>query len=270
MGAALTVGLFGGIFALVAAEKLAVDIWSIGPLAAFHDWVHAVDLGLSGFDFLAILMTLGFGIVGLSSVARGLPAFIRAASLWSRDPVPVGDLHLHEGAVEVEGVAEPMDEFDTLRSHYSGTECLAYRYEEKERRNRMSRRDRWRTTEQGSRRRPFRVTGDNGTVVVEPDGATLTCGRDIVNNSGRTIRTEWRLEPGESVYVSGTKLDGTDGSGPGGARTYIGDGGGSFTVSDADERWTILRFLAKGVVLSVTGLVLLGVAVFFASTFVPG
>lgn len=115
--------------------------------------------------------------------------------------------------------------------------------------------------EEGQDGVPFTVSDDSGTVVVDPEGATLTFDRDIVSNTGAQIKTEWRLEPGESVYVSGQYRDGSTGSAPGDARAYIGAGedGSTFTVSDASQTRTILRFLAKGTVFSVLGLVMLSV-----------
>lgn len=258
------VALFG-IMGLVVASLQGIDIWAVWPLSAVHDWLYTVELGLSGLQVFYLLMGAAFGLAGLSSVRRGVPAFGRAVTLWTKDPIPVRDLHLHDGSVEVVGVAEPIDEYGTIQSRYSGTECLAYRYEEKKSQIRHGRRDKWRVVERGSVRRPFTVTDNTGTVTVDPSGATLTCGRDIVMNSGRLIRTEWRLEPGESVYVSGQKGDGVAGEAPGDATKYIGAGDDpdSFTISDASEQWTILRFLAKGTVLTSLGFLFGGVGVGF-------
>jgi len=250
-----------GIAAVVFGTILLQEVFGV-------DVEPAIELlattSLDARQALYLLMGATFTVIGLITIAgRGLPALVRAVALARRAPVPIGDLRLESDAVEVEGTAEPMDAFGTVRSPYSDTECLGYRYEFEERRRSANEDDSdWRVVDSGQHAVPFRVTDGSGAVVVDPEGATLTFDRDVVLNTGRRSRTEWRLEPGESVYVSGRKRDGaSDAGAPGDASTYVGAGadGSAFTVSDASESRTILRFLTKGLVLSVFGLTFSGV-----------
>jgi hypothetical protein len=256
----LVVGSAAIVFGvLVLAEGFGIDLEpTIRRLAA--------TTGLGGRQALYLAMGVVFAVIGVETVAtRGAPALGRAVTLAQHDPVRVGEVHLETGTVEVEGHAEPMTRTGTIEAPYSGTECLGYRCEAKERRRRASDDDsEWRVVETAERAVPFTVTDDSGSVTVDPDGATPTFDRDIVTSTGGRTETEWRLEPGESVYVSGWKCDGASGTGgPGGAATYLGAGedAAAFTVSDAAERRTVLRFLAKGVLLSGAGLMFAGLGV---------
>lgn len=254
---ALVLGVFVAIFGAIAAEELlGIDVEAtVAPVVQRFD--------LTALEVMYLFMGPVFTLVGLVTLGkRGLPALRRVVTLSRNDPIPIDTLHLEEGLVEVQGTAERMEEFGTVTAPYSGIDCLAYRYEKKEKRRRGTDNDSdWRVVSSGENATPFAVTDETGTVVVDPGSATLTFDRDIVSNTGRTIKTEWRLEPGESAYVSGQKCDGTsDPDAPGRSSTYIGDGDGtSLTISDASERWTILRFLAKGIILSSFGLVMFGV-----------
>lgn len=250
---------------VVFADATGIDLFeALGPLGDLARQVDGMDVPLSDLEIVYLGMGIVFVAVGLTTLARrGVPAAGRAYGLWANDPVSVRDLYLERGAVEVEGTAEPIEDEGTISSPYTGTECLAFEFEHKESRQRVHDDDTtWRIVEHGATSRPFSVTDDTGTVAVDPAEATLSFDRDIVVNSGRLIKTEWRLEPGESVYVSGQKQDGASAEdAPGGASTYIGAGDDpdAFTVSDASERWTVLRFTAKGIVLSLLGLLFIGV-----------
>lgn len=214
---------------------------------------------------IGALVTVAAGAFAAYTLYRAAKNLGRANAIWSHDPVDAGSVHLEDGVVEVQGTAEPIDE--TLSAPYTGTSSLAYTYEkERKERNHDSdggSRTRWRTVESGSARTPFYVTDDTGSVAVDPEGASISLDSDRVGRSGRTRRSEGRLEPGETVHVYGRKRDGTaDGSAPGDDPVYIGDGDGdaTFTVSDTTETRTIVRYLASGIGGVIFGLVLLAVA----------
>lgn len=261
----LGLGLLGSVLGLWAVVMVAhvtgVDLYAVtGPVG---DWLQGRDgpaVGASQQEVVYGALGAAFGLAGLYTVlGRGLPAFVRAFGLRENDPVPVEDLHLEDGAVAVAGVAEPVEGEGTVASTYTGTECLAFESEGRE----YSQRDGdWRVTGRTERARPFSVTDDTGTVPVDPTGATFSFARSVVLDTGRRKQIEWRLEPGETAYVSGRKLDGVGDSGaPGGAATYLGAGEdpGSFTISDASERRTVRRFLAKGILTTAVGLLFLAV-----------
>lgn len=248
LGAAVVIG------AIVLEDVVGVDLRDASGA------VTGPETSPSGLELLYLGLAIGFGIVGLYTLARGLPALGRGVRLWRRDPVGAGSLHLESGVVEVEGEAEPIEEEGTTNAIATGTECLAYEYERLERRGHGSDAS-WHTAERATGGLPFYVTDDTGRVAVDPADATLSLRRTKATEGASSREWEGRLEPGDAVYVSGRKRDGvSDPDAPGGESTYIGPGDDapSFTVSDTTESRTVLRFAAKGTALS--GLGLLGLA----------
>lgn len=214
---------------------------------------------------IGAVLTVGFGAFGVLTLYRGVTDLGRGYRIMSNDPVDAGSVHLESGVVEVQGTAEPID--GTLDAAYTGTDCLAYEYEEKHKRREHdgdgNDRTEWRTVDSGGAETPFYVTDDTGSVAVDPDGADVSVDSERVESSMRVRKYEGRLDPGETVHVYGEKVDTADGAdAPGDERVYIGDGGTaeSFTVSDATENRTILRYLLKGTVTVVIGVIVLGAA----------
>ncbi len=173
----------------------------------------------------------------LAVLAYGLMELRLAWRILRTDPDAVLDAP-NGGPVELVGVAERDDR--TVRSPFTGTECLAYEYEvEQERHTRHGRT--WERIASGREAVPFRLRDDTGSVLVEPPGADLRLGRaaritveggerppeeieqfiaadDRVDDQDRSIdigpfelRTgkdhrfvERRLDVGEEVHVLGT------------------------------------------------------------------
>lgn len=242
--------------AVMLAHLTGVDLYEVtGPLG---DWPASPTVGLSQHELAFGALASVFGLVGLYMVVgRGVPALGRAYGRWRTEVVPAASLHLEWGAVELEGTAEPIE--GTLTSPYTDRECLAF---EAEQRENLGPDDDWRVTQNSVRSRPFHVRDDTGTVPVDPAGATLSLDRSVVYHSGTRRRIEGRLEPGETVYVAGEKLEAeTDGEAPDGGSTYVGAGDdpGAFLVADASERGAVRRFLAKGALLTLVGVLFVGV-----------
>ncbi len=98
----------------------------------------------------------------------------------------------------------------TLPAPLSGTMCVYYRYLVEEERSSGRRGSEWVTIDQGESSSPFRVEDPTGRILINPLGGEAMLGRDyrdIARDGGwlsrRTRRTEWRIHPGDFVYVIG-------------------------------------------------------------------
>jgi hypothetical protein len=152
------------------------------------------------------------------------------------DPVPTYRLR-DGGTCEVEGVGELHEE--TVSAPFTGTNCLVCRWKVEEYRQ-SGKHSHWKTVDSGVWSRPFVLADDTGRMLVEPDGAELSLGKndtvevdggdapprrvqqfidanDRVDDEDReldlgvlTLSTgndrryvEERLDPGDSTYVFG-------------------------------------------------------------------
>ncbi len=93
----------------------------------------------------------------------------------------------------------------------SQTSCLYYRYLVEEERTRPKGGREWVTVDRGESNVPFQVEDPTGRILVNPDGADIMLGRDyqkIEREAGWLSRrkrySEWRIDPGDFVYVIGT------------------------------------------------------------------
>ncbi len=215
---------------------------------------------------VVVLVVIG---LGLYLIYAGVKNLKRAQDIWSNEPIDAGSLHTEDGIVEVQGNAEPIDEVTSAK--YTGTDCLAYTYKKKRKRQRHDEdgttHTEWDTVDSGSYSIPFYVSDDTGQAAVDPTRATLSLDSTRVSGGHRTRKYEGRLEPGDTVHVFGEKQQATTkGESLADERAFIGDGSGdtTFTVSDTTETRTILRFFAKGVGLLLFALLVFGALVFIA------
>jgi hypothetical protein len=93
----------------------------------------------------------------------------------------------------------------------SGTPCLYYRYLVEEERTRPKGGREWVTIDRGESNVPFHVEDPTGRILVNPEGADIILGRDyqkIEREGGwlsrRKRTSEWRIDPGDFVYVIGS------------------------------------------------------------------
>jgi len=112
------------------------------------------------------------------------------------------------GLAEIKGQA-PRD--GVTPAPLSGTPCLYYRYLVEEERSRPKGGTEWVTVDQGASNVPFHIEDPTGRILVNPDGADIILGRDFqkVERAGgwlsrRKRYSEWRINPGDFVYVIGT------------------------------------------------------------------
>jgi hypothetical protein len=218
---------------------------------------------------VALLALAAFGVY---LVYRALGDLQRGWSIWQNDPVGAGKVEHEDGTVEVQGEVEQL-EAELLTTKYTDTPAVAHEYKLEEKKHHAGNEEgpEWRLVERGTESQPFYVTDETGRVAVDTDGATVSLDTERISggsnidlgpvDASSSKQYEGVLAPGNQVHVYGQKRD-AQGDGPGGEQVYIGDGGetDTFTISDATEFRTAVRFLGTG-----TGLLLFGLGAIGAS-----
>ena len=225
-------------------------------------------------ELLVLVLAGGAALVGVYLVLWGINGVRRTIEVWSSDPVPIGEAHLADGTVEVEGTAEALS--DTLRSPYENAECLAYSYskkrKERERNEDGEYETEWRTIDSGSESVPFSVVDDTGSIPVNPAAATLGLDTAYSSRNGDIKKTESRIEPGDGVHVIGQKRSAVEAAaGLGDAKAYIGDGdeAPTFRVTTGGELETVARMFGRSLGSVAAGAVLIAVFGYVVLTSFP-
>ncbi|AUX08561.1 hypothetical protein AArcSl_0923 [Halalkaliarchaeum desulfuricum] len=234
--------------------------------------VSVVQLFVEGIIPLIILFVLTAVplVFGLRALYDGTVQARQTAAVWASDTIPIGEVPDTDGTVEIEGTAQKLS--DTVEAEYSGTECLAYRYEKHRREDED---DSWQRVDYGETAVPFLVADDSGEVVVDPGGASRSFEqkyRDTDLTGHRDERkTEDRLEAGDTVHVYGQKRTATSGNeyrkeGD----VFVGDGDDvRFQLREGSELGavasgglrTVLTFVMAGVALAIVlGVTVSGIA----------
>ena len=157
-----------------------------------------------------------------------------------------------------------------LTSPFTGLPCVFFRFIVEKRVSRSQGRSNWQTIEKGSSTEPFRLTDPTGMLLVDPAGADLELAishREIIRDgsffSSTKRRTEWRISPGQTLYILGTVRRATP-AGPAGRPAtpdppMIGRGEGetTFVISDRGERTTARRLGLQAAVALVVGILML-------------
>ncbi|NHN47118.1 E3 ubiquitin ligase [Halostella sp. JP-L12] len=196
--------------------------------------------------------------------------------MYRNEPVDVASAANASGVVEVEGTVEPHEV--TLVSPFTGTECVACRYEVEEYTS-YGKSSHWDSIYSGGARRPFVLADDTGRLLVEPTGASLALDEDDVvrvdagDRPPERIRrwigetpevdseegswdlgplsiatgndrkyVERRLDPGETVHVYGV-TEFRRWSDAGGTVNAVvrGEGAPFFRITDGSEREAVRR-----------------------------
>lgn len=235
---------------------------------------------------------IAFAALGLALLALGVRDGWRALRYRAARPVPIRDLNGQRKPVVVTGVARRADA--VLEAPLTGRECLAYGWRVTEHRTQRGLDGSIGTWGQsgGGRRDavPFLVDDGTGTLLVDPEGATLRLAEDLVDDpiadpSAREepglrelgddlmgVQThdrqyfESRLEDGETVTVRGRVGTGTDSLDA--TRVGVTIGGRGTFVEEGTPAAAAGRALRRAVVSAVAGAFILGVTTVFS--FVPG
>jgi hypothetical protein len=118
---------------------------------------------------------LAGGVVGVALLTLGLAELRNAWRIRSQDPDPAADA-TRGGPVELAGVANAADQ--TIRAPFSGTECLACEYEVLEYRS-SGKHSSWQTVDEDTIAVPFHLQDDTGSVLVDPNGASLNLAEEM-------------------------------------------------------------------------------------------
>lgn len=283
----MLIGLVVIVFSIMGLETVVgVDMQ---PLA---ETFHAVS-PLSGREWIFSIFLVAGYIAGGRGLQVGVGSLVAAVRIGISDPITATDVHTTDGAVEVEGTAEPVviggettsDDVEvTLTAPASGEDCVAYTWEKQEQERSTTGDDRtsWQTTGEDEDAVPFYVADESGRVAVDPTDATLSLDRSLEREGFDSREYEGRLHPGDDVHVYGYKreVSGADdrfaadqmyvtdrlGDEPVSLADHLSDvtvfigapsDDGTFKISDAGELRTTLRSVAKGIVCSLGGLGLL-------------
>ncbi len=205
-------GLVSGITGLILT---AVPIW--GGL-----WVlNGVAPAVVNTVFILIFPTLYLLLVG-HFVLDGIGSFRGWWTLYRSDTDSL--LNLSPGPVQVTGRAQVVEA--TVKAPYTETETLVYESEHEHYTVPDHERDRdspghhdegievhtkeWVTEESVEDDVPFELRGDGGAALVDPTDARLSLDRSYREGDDETRDTERRVDPGETVYVSGTAVPAAD------------------------------------------------------------
>ncbi|MCX6814536.1 MAG: GIDE domain-containing protein [Candidatus Aenigmarchaeota archaeon] len=228
-----------------------------------------------GDIFFAAIFGLGFGIF---SFIMGLKKLFLKRMI---ENIPTSKARsVAMGLVEVYGEVVSIK---TLKSPFSGKECVYYKYQIEELRS-SGKSSHWATIRKEERCEPFRLRDETGEILVDCTGANVDIKLDNRFESGighkppnqvydfldrngiaykgllgigKHMRyTEWFIEPKEKVYVMGTASDNPNvkltAKGMENVIIRKGQNEGTFYVSDKSEK-EILSSLGWKVMLGVFG-----------------
>jgi hypothetical protein len=203
-------------------------------------------------QFVIVLLCLGIGGIIALVGAGYLQTYNRVRTM---EPVDVRRLTDSGSEVELSGTARAHEE--TSLSPFTNIECLAHDWKAKRYRG-SGRGSNWSTLDSGATRHPFQLDDGTGTVLIDPNGATLEllteetvevepdespppAVSDYLEQTETVTRehtrkrryTEQRLEPRHDVHILGpVRRLGHSVDMPGGADAIIG-------VSDPDRGFTV-------------------------------
>lgn len=248
--AVIKVGI-AGLFVLTVIVAIAGQQLVLGPLPA---GIRDAVVGVVGGE-LDIVLGLGVFLgVGVYLTSYGFALSWQWLRVRGSDARPVADVDAAQ-PVEIEGTAQPLD--GSVTAPLTGVNCLAYETV-LDRYTRGSEGGSWGTADTEADGVPFSVEDGTGRLRVEPDGAEfffeVADGETVsspsepsaafadavaecegvsleeLNRNQRRLRLrEYRLDPGEPVYVSGV--------------TTASDGAGLRIAAPTDARGLLQRAL---------------------------
>lgn len=103
-----------------------------------------------------------------------------------------------QGQVELLGRGLPLDGIPVC-SPLTGLTCLWFRYTLEE----ADSEGHWRIIDQGESDASFLLDDGSGRCLVDPEGGEILTRHKEVQRNGKRRHTEWRLLPGDTLYVNG-------------------------------------------------------------------
>jgi hypothetical protein len=218
-----------------------------------------------------------FGIGGLLVATFGIYRLLRWRRYQEATTASTAEAEHVDGPVKVEGTVEPVTPGDVVESPLFGVDSVISEYRVERQYKNDDAPDDWRLEGNGKDSVPFLLRDSSGTAYVDPDTAKWSLeeesqysddlsnyinvdgfGLDLeVPLSHRRRLTEERLEPGTTAVVFGEAKTEPEES----HRVRVSDGSNTpeFLVSDADIAETERRLLLTGGLLTLVGLVILGI-----------
>ena len=145
----------------------------------------------------ALLAWLAFRIIRVKRIQENLPTSKTAGVTY--------------GITEVVGILKAEDDLKLFKGPVSKKSCTWYRYLVEERRGSGKNR-RWVTITDEKVKQPFLIKDDEGELRVFPGRADIITRHRERRQDGSRRHTEWRLAPGDDLYVLGkARLDKTRG-----------------------------------------------------------
>lgn len=135
-----------------------------------------------------LAVPLALLVVGAGLLAFGYRLLRPELRRHRSDPLTVREAETADGLVELRGTAAPHEH--TLEAPFTGTDCLAYRYEVEEYQS-AGKHSHWETLASGGQFTPFRLEDDTGSLLVEPEGDDFH------------FDDEWHSEVGPDETVKG-------------------------------------------------------------------
>lgn len=172
---------------------------AIEAAARFEETRTGYTLLFSGVGALLVILSawLGFRAIRTKRMQENLTTSKSAGVVF--------------GLTEVEGTLEPANDAALLTGPLSGEECVWYRYTVDERRG-TGKNARWVRITDTIGKQPFFCRDDEGSIRVFPSHAEIITRHRQSERRGSLRYGEWRLEPGDDLYVMGkAQVDKTSG-----------------------------------------------------------
>ena len=193
-----------------------------------------------GFVLAAAFAWFAMGIIKIKRVQENIPTSKTAGVTF--------------GLAEVKGILDNEDENELFRGPVSGALCCWYRELVQERRG-SGKNAKWVTIKDEIRKQPFVVEDDEGEIRVFPGKADIITKHKNSHRDGRYRYTEWRLSPGDELYVLGkARLDKTRGD----TLVFGHENNSPYIIANVPEAEVMLRKALSGM-----GLLSLGMSLLF-------
>ena len=158
------------------------------------------------------------------------------------------------GLAEIVGILDNEEDHELFRGPVSGALCCWYRELIQERRG-SGKKAKWVAIKDEIKKQPFVVEDDEGELRVFPGKADVITKHKQTRREGRYRYSEWRLSPGDEMYVLGkARLDKTQGD----SLVFGHEAGSPYIIANVPESEVMLRKALKGM-----GLLSLGISLLF-------
>jgi len=163
---------------------------------AFDQWVLRLPPG--GY----LLLWVGLIVLTLVGVIAGM--YYLKRSRWIKDTATSKIRSAHQGFVELEGTAKPLEAHYQLKSPLSGTDCVWFDIRVEQYQNEYGgNNDRWKTVVRQVSDQMIRIDDGTGTCLIDPEGASIYPGFKR-SWRGRTEMPAWGTRPGKTSVLFGS------------------------------------------------------------------